>query len=302
MPLFIFIAGYFSKNFNSADYSHNVISKLVLPYFLFESLYSLFDYWLLDKEKLVFSYLTPYWIMWFYFSLMLWKAVLPYAVKMRYALPASIVLAAFVGYASDVGYYASLSRTIVFFPFFLAGYYFDKRYLERFFTRTYRLASLGMMAVIFLALHQYGHHLEVQWFYGSYSYEALKHQEWYAGIYRIILYSIAIVLSLCALTLVPQKQMAIISQLGQNTLYTYVLHGFIMKLLIAAGFYGYFTTTWSKALLIVIGVGIAMLLSTNGVRYLLQWLIEPKVEFLFKRSQQRIAFSPDRKSSRINDV
>jgi fucose 4-O-acetylase-like acetyltransferase len=207
------------------------------------------------------------------------------------------VLAVLAGYANDIGYYASLSRTIVFFPFFLAGYYFDKRYLERFFARTFRLISVGIIVVFFLALFQYGQEIKVQWFYGSFSYEALEHKEWFAGAYRIIIYLIAVVLSFCILILVPQRRITLISQLGQNTLYTYLIHGFIMKYLIYVGFYSHFTTTWMKGLLIIIGIGISVILSMNATRFLLKWIIEPKFDFLFVETDGKLAVPADKKAT-----
>ncbi|MBE1445660.1 acyltransferase family protein [Paenibacillus sp. OAS669] len=282
MPLFVFITGYFSKNIHSSDYFNKVISKLMLPYLFFETFYSLFDFWIFKKDKLEFSYLTPYWIMWFLFSMILWKVALPYAVKIRYALPISIALAILAGYANDIGYYGSLSRTIVFFPFFLSGYYFDKQYLERFMTRKFRIISLVIIGLSFLAFFQFGHGISVQWLYGSFSYEALHHKEWYAGIYRIMIYLIAAIMCLCVLILAPPKQIPVISKLGKNTLYPYLIHGFVMKYLIYCGFYSHFSSTWIKGFLILIGIAISLLLSMDGVRNIFRWIVEPRWNFLFK--------------------
>src|SRR4051812_17242655 len=56
MPLFIFISGYFSKNLSSGDYAKKVISKLLIPYLIFETAYSLFDYFIFKREELLFTF------------------------------------------------------------------------------------------------------------------------------------------------------------------------------------------------------------------------------------------------------
>src|SRR5690606_23121391 len=57
MPLFAFISGYFSKNISSEDYGIKVLSKYVIPYIFFESIYSIVDFYLFQRKSLSFSYL-----------------------------------------------------------------------------------------------------------------------------------------------------------------------------------------------------------------------------------------------------
>src|SRR5690606_18416852 len=59
MPLFILISGYFSKNYTSESYARKVITNLVLPYVIFETLYSLLDFVLSNGAPLTFTYFTP---------------------------------------------------------------------------------------------------------------------------------------------------------------------------------------------------------------------------------------------------
>lgn len=117
MPLFIFISGYFSKSFRTTR-ATTVITKLVIPYLIFETLYSIYDFLLFGGGRLQFSYLVPHWIMWYLFSLTLWRILLPWVSKNRYILPLAVVIGIAAGYFESIGYYASLSRTLVFFPFF----------------------------------------------------------------------------------------------------------------------------------------------------------------------------------------
>src|SRR5690606_27993933 len=103
------ISGYFSKHIDSSSYAAKIVKKLLIPYVIFETLYSLFNNWITQGEQLTFTYFTPTWILWYLFSMMVWKVMLPVVVKLKYIMPLSIVLAVVIGYANDVSYYASLS-------------------------------------------------------------------------------------------------------------------------------------------------------------------------------------------------
>lgn len=283
MPLFVFICGYFSKNITQEAYASRIIGSLVVPYVVFETLYSVFDYVINHKETFQLTYLTPYWIMWFLLSLIIWKAALPYVVKMRYALPMTVLIGILAGYSGEFGYFASLSRTAVFFPFFLGGFYFEKRWLATVNRTKYRLIAGGVLAAAFLAYILLRDTIMLQWFFGNTRYAALGHTEWYAGIYRAALYALAAILGLSVLMIIPQKTMPMISAMGQNTMYPYLIHGFIRIALYNFGVYSLINTAPEKILLIIGSVLLTMLLSLNAVRNCLKWLVEPNLTFLIKK-------------------
>lgn len=287
IPLFVLISGYFAKNIGSGDYLNKVISRLIVPYFVFESLYSLFDFWIYDRAELKFSYFTPYWLMWFFFSMILWKVAMPYIIRIRYALPIAIGIAILAGYANDAQYYASVSRTLVFFPFFLIGYYIDKSMIDKWRTKTMRICSGIGLVLTYLVLSSYAYLYRKEWLFGSFSYESLGHDEWSAGLYRIAVYGAAVLIGGMVMILIPQRQLPWISVMGTNTLYTYLLHGFVVLYLTASDFYIHFQSTTEKLLLIPLGIVLTMLLSFSSIRYLFKWLVEPKMKLLFKHNQSR---------------
>ncbi|MCM1564436.1 MAG: acyltransferase family protein [Dehalobacter sp.] len=287
MPLFVFISGYFAKNIDDPKYEIKIISKLVIPYVIFEMIYSVFDFWIFHKESLHFTFFTPYWMMWFLFSMIIWKAALPYVVRIRYALPVTFLFGLIAGYTGELGYYASLSRIVVFFPFFLAGFYFEKKHLEKLLTRNWRFAAVCVMLLAFLTFCYFGQNYTVSWFYGSASYQALGATEWYAGFYRAGIYLLAVVLGLGVMLLVPGRQIPLVSALGRNTMYTYLLHGLIVKALVAYGFYQILQTGPQRALVIILGAALAIILALNGIRTLFKWMVEPKVSFLFKENSKQ---------------
>jgi fucose 4-O-acetylase-like acetyltransferase len=290
MPLFIFISGYFSKNYKSKDYGKKIFTNLIIPYLIFETLYSLFDYLLINTNSIVFSYFTPYWIMWYLFSMIIWKLILPYVANLKksIALLISFTFSILIGYAEDAGYYASISRTIAFFPFFLMGFYFKKEYLNYFRSRKYKISSVVIICLIFYLFYGYASTLKTEFLFHAVPYSVLEYSGIYGAIYRIISFIFAIILGMCVMIIVPKKQIPILSKLGRNTIYAYLLHGFIISYIYAnsSSFYPYFDTDLKKIGLILIGCLIAIILSTDIVKLLFKWIIEPRFDFIKKKQMQ----------------
>lgn len=300
MPLFIFISGYFSKNIKSETYKRKIFTNLIIPYFIFETLYSLFEYFFIANEagQLRFSYFTPYWIMWFLFSMIIWKIVLPYVVKIKtnVALILALVVGVIVGYASDVAYYASLSRTIVFFPFFLAGYYFNKNCLQYFSNFKWRIASILIICLSFVLFYYYPNFIKFEFFYQSMPYKEFEMGEWSGGAYRLLSYTIAAILGMCTLVLIPQTHIPLITNLGKNTIYVYLLHGFVVKYLHTTNFYFHLGSSFDKLFVVLLGSFIAIILSTNIIRTMFKWLIAPKLDFIFKSNSELQMYMTENKS------
>lgn len=281
IPLFVFISGYFSKNTNSDDYGKKLIGNLIIPYIIFETAYSIVDFFIFKRESLSMSYFTPYWIMWFIFSMIMWKIAIIYIKQVKFAIPLSFLLAIMVGYAGDVGYYASISRTFVFLPFFLLGFYFDKKYLKWLFRIPIKIISFIIIISVVIIIYYYGQDFGIQWLYGSISYKGLGHGEWYAGVYRIAIYAVNIILSICILALIPRRTIPIMSILGQRTIYAYLFHGFIIKYMLYKNIYKNIDTFGEKIGLIIIGLVMTIVLLLPIVRHVTKGVVAPKIDRLF---------------------
>lgn len=70
--------------------------------------------------------ISPTGPLWFLISLVFWYVLLQLFIKLRHPILVAVTLGLLVGYGSQINDLLSLSRTIVFFPFFLVGYYFEK--------------------------------------------------------------------------------------------------------------------------------------------------------------------------------
>lgn len=270
MPLFIFISGYFSKHIDSSSYAAKIVKKLLIPYVIFETLYSLFNNWITQGEQLTFTYFTPTWILWYLFSMMVWKVMLPVVVKLKYIMPLSIVLAVVIGYANDVSYYASLSRTVVFFPFFLAGYFTKTHWLNVIKTSTVKRLSLVVAAVIGCGMYIYASRMNVELLYHSLPYRALGYSVWYAGVYRLAIMLLAVILGVCLMAWVTKRRLPIISSAGQHTMAVFLLHGFVIKYLIALDVPAMLDHTVSKLSIALFALGLTLLLSSHFITALVK--------------------------------
>ncbi|MDD2973406.1 MAG: acyltransferase family protein [Lachnospiraceae bacterium] len=122
MPAFIFVTGYF------AHFSmKKTVVSMVYPYLLFQFIYLLFAREVLHL-KAAYQITTPYWIMWYLLAISVWSLSL-YFFRAESRLAMLIEVGMLVGIALMVGTipgfsrFLSLSRIIVFFPFYMAGYY-----------------------------------------------------------------------------------------------------------------------------------------------------------------------------------
>jgi len=271
MPVFIFIAGYFTKKKKSI---WKITLKFLIPYFIFELLYA--PLFIGQYQFLV----TPYWVLWFLLSYISWNLMLPLFTKLKHPILLSIVIAIGAGYINSLGLFLSISRTLYFFPFFILGHYITKQHLVWILTQFQKINSIAILTLTFFILWLSDANLEMfqRWLYGVDSYRELGSPEWYAGIYRLGIYGITALLSISFLSLIPQKK-TWFSQLGTRTLYVYLLHVFIIKLLGILHVYQLVVNAFEVVLLILFSIVITLLLSSKTVKNMTQYLIEPKIDF-----------------------
>ncbi len=115
-----FSGGFFAKGSGKINYMTKMAKKLLLPYFIFQLLYTGY-FFLIGKEDWQAGMFYPHWSLWFLFSLFCWHLLLAWFKKLPAAtgLAISIGIGLIVGLFGDIGHTFSLSRTFVFFHFSL---------------------------------------------------------------------------------------------------------------------------------------------------------------------------------------
>ncbi|SDX52759.1 Fucose 4-O-acetylase [Marininema mesophilum] len=291
MPLMILVTGFFAKNFNREGQAKKLIATVLIPYIIFEVLYSVFDHYVNSTDSIDLSILEPYWIMWFLFSLFLWRLMLPYFINLKYPLITAYLLAIIIGYIDDADKLLSLSRTISFFPFFLTGYYLQRHHFDFLFTRWKQVLSVIGLALLILMYWYLVFHSSIdldfrKWLYFVYPYEGLNRPEWYAGIIRLSFIGLALLASMFVLALTPRKK-TFFSRMGSRSLYVYLLHGFIIKAYNAANIDDKFTGPALYIIVTIISVVVTLLLSSRFVQSCAQPLVQPKVQWLFRKKSEK---------------
>lgn len=227
MPAFMYITGKFAR-FDKVK----VLKRFILPYVVFQILYIGYSNLALGETNAV-QFTTPYWIMWYILVMIFCYVLLLFlpAKGTEYAVPVVLVsfaLSIVVGYDMTVGYYCSLSRCIVFLPFFLWGYYSDSLHLfDKWKNKQLSMYVILALIIILGELYIIKCDVPIQLLYGSKAYATCGS---HAVARFATLVAAAAWIEMLDIT-VPDIPVTLVSKFGTDTMPIYLLHGFVIKLL-----------------------------------------------------------------------
>ncbi|MFT4414093.1 acyltransferase family protein [Fredinandcohnia humi] len=282
MPAFILVAGYFAKGFKKEGYIKKTAKKLLIPYLIFQLLYTIYYYFLYKGENLLFEIFNPQWSLWFLISMFCWNVMLYLFTKFSYkwSITISILIGIAIGYLPFIGNYLSLSRTFVFFPLFLLGYYVKKEHFTILKRPAFQIGSWVLLFAILIGYY-FVPEFNTGWLLGSKSYEYLN-QENIGGLIRLAIYLISFLTTFAFFAIIPKKQYFFTSW-GTHTFYVYLLHGFVIKYFRHSEWLDVIKETNSILLLALATLLLTFLLSSKLIRAISQPLIELRTSIL-KRS------------------
>ncbi|WP_442599266.1 acyltransferase family protein [Neobacillus sp. D3-1R] len=257
MPAFILISGFFAKGIQQQGYIQKITKKLIYPYIIFQVIYSIYYFYLYSKSDLSINFFQPHWSLWFLISLLFWHMMLLGYIKIKpiYSIIFAVLIGLLAGYVSWINSYLSLSRTFVFFPLFLIGYYLKKEQFYHLIKPKFKVLSFILILIVFTTFYVYPD-INEKWLLGSKPYEALENDYVLAAIKRLGVYVISFIMVLSFFSFVPKRKL-MVSKLGRNTLYVYLLHGFFVKLFRSMSVESYFHNTG-----FIIGLALLSLLLT----------------------------------------
>ncbi|PFP26816.1 acyltransferase [Bacillus sp. AFS073361] len=279
MPAFIFISGYFAKGFKKKGYIVKSIKKILLPYFIFQIIYSVYYYLNGQEASLEFDFLHPHWSLWFLLSLFCWNLLLYVFARFRWVgFCFSIVLGIAIGFIDDVGSYLSLSRTFVFFPYFLLGFLLNGDQLKKAIRSKYsRPVGLVIILGTLFSLGFSLPHNVVPWLLGDTSYANMGQEEWVDGLYRGFQYLLTLIVVYGFLTVIPSNPLKV-SKIGERTLYVYLFHGFIIKSLeVTVIDQNLFNFSGQYLLLIILSFVICLILGSYVTKKYTRPIVELKI-------------------------
>lgn len=231
MPAFLFISGYFAK-YNP----QKILGKIFLPYVLFQVVYRLFIEYVLIKssEQIKIQFTSPTWVLWYLMALFFFYLLLPlFKTDKLYTALTLIIILVFIslisGFDSGVNSFLSFSRTLVFLPFFIAGNYTNHFEIKSR-IKEHRLFLLIFSASIVLMWEVFFYIFEVpiKIMYASENYGTDTN----LIAPRFMFLCCATYWILFLLTAFTDKKIPFISKIGQNTISIFLLHAFIVSLII----------------------------------------------------------------------
>lgn len=266
MPAFVLISGALSKPNMRGRRAMKLATGLLVPYLVFQTLYPAWDAWLFGTGW-SHDYLTPYWLLWYLVSLACWRLLLPLFARLKFALPLAVTIALAAGVAPWIGYPLSLSRTLVFFPLFLLGHLIGAQRLQW----MGRARSTQIVATLVLLTAAAGAWLlrdvDPEWLYAATGYAALGSTPLPGAAARLALLAASAACALAMIALMPRRTRW--AGLGRRSLTAYLVHGFLVRGLIAAGAFTWIGSALPQpaqlAMCVVAALLIAMVLSSRAV-------------------------------------
>ena len=246
IPLFVFVSGFLSRNGRTSDtallkflglYLFTSMSTTVFSdavFFLFSvrelSPGILGHQMLLMAKNCVFSVFLAMGPSWYLLSLILWRLITPHFKKRRVII-FSLAAAVLVGGVAQIEFAMSLSRTIVFYPFYLLGYFTDKELPVKFAEKTgkpaVRFAAAAVLAGFFILVFFYIKKINSQMLYAFSSYATCGYSFIHGALWRCLILVSAAVMSLCFLILIPRRRI-FTAAWGTGSLSIYIWHIFLM--------------------------------------------------------------------------
>ncbi len=222
MPLFVFISGYFT-NTGKNGYFH-AVWRIMETFLIFQCVRNVDSICDGDFIQLI----TPGYTLWYLLSLSYWRVMIYYisrfANDMKKVLFCSLLLALIVGFI-PISTQLSFQRTFYYFPFFCLGYFSRQYDFVEMIKRKIPL-PLALMTFLtigvgaFLTKGGYGY-----LFYGSFCYSSALF-----FIFRVSTLLIGFVASVSFVRIFGVKAQWLI-RLGENTLFVYIYHSFIIQIL-----------------------------------------------------------------------
>lgn len=225
MPAFIFVSGYLSKK--PQNVMKNV-KNLLIPYILGYSLTWYAQIWL--GKKIDYEILRPSGtVMWFVLALFIYRLTIEAFGKMRFIMPLSIIFALWAGTRAEFTTYLSSSRIVVFFPFFVAGYFWKSEYIKavREFKGKWILIPLTGLILFAVPNYMITNSMPVDIFRGNHSYMICGLEVGEGIVIRLLMYLVSFLVIYTMLAVMPDIRLPL-TFIGRNTMGIYFFHYPIM--------------------------------------------------------------------------
>ncbi|MEG0307422.1 MAG: acyltransferase family protein [Clostridium sp.] len=289
MPLFIFISGYFSKSvINKERFKIEKVFSYLLLYFLLKlSFFILYRYGF-GSANVKFNFFSEGGVPWYLFVMAMWLCVtyIIKNIKPVYVIVAAILLGILIGYDDSVSDFMCLSRVVVFYPYFILGYYFNEDNIIKILKcNKLKWVSLAITLITIVVIMKFGDDVyRFRWFFsGRNSYVKLN-EPIYGGIYRMAIYVLSTLISLALIYIIPKGKL-FVTKFGTRTLQVYFLHYILLNIYHKYNLNSYimneFPKYW-KILYIFLAIILTLILSLKVFEYPFNKVMSIKLEKIFR--------------------
>ena len=228
MPAFVFVSGYLSKH---PQHPLKVVRNILIPYIFGYTIHWCAYLW--NGQKIDYELLRPTGTaMWYLLALFVYRLTIEAMGKIRFIIPLSILLALWAGTRPEFSTYLSVSRIVVFFPFFVAGYLWQYSSTQKIrkFKGKWFLLLFCVALLCSLWLYMSNNDLPVDLFRENHSYQISGVTNLEGIVLRSIMYIVSYTLIITFFALFPEGKL-FPGLLGKNTMSIFIFHYPILMVL-----------------------------------------------------------------------
>lgn len=288
MPAFVLLSGMLTRGIKIADKEvGSLVRTLLVPYVIFQAIYmAYYDYrgypvdWNIDR------FLSPMYLLWFLPALLIWRWMAPILLRIPFVIPISILISLGAGLTGSLDNTLALNRVFAYLPFFVIGLVIGRGRLPK--SRGLGIktaAALVLVAAMPFAM-VFHEKLGINWLYWNLTYEKLEVSTMSGIGIRLGMIVLALIMTAAVCVLVPTGR-NIFTRCGENSMYVYVLHGFITLTFGLSTIDSLVREPWQFVVVVVLAIVICLLLASNSVKTIFRFLVSPQYVPVSLKDQDR---------------
>ena len=263
--MFTFISGYFCVK-SKRSTKEKVIDTTIL-YVLVQLFYTSLNYAYVQDKTVKFILFWPHWTLWYLMAMILWYILSDYVNDKKKWLIVSIIVGLYIGVDTSVSGYASISRVIVYLPYFVAGMMFKTENIKKIKKEKWKI--LIMAIIILVSLYLLKDYLEADYFFENSGYSEVGDNT--LGFFiRLYHYAGSVITILAVMVFMPDKEYKL-SMIGANSLIMYIIHAAVIKVFQVKGIFNY--STYTNAIFSELNVVLMCMIMTIFYLYVKKLLI-----------------------------
>lgn len=227
---FFIISAYFSRKSKKSKWKR--IKSLLKTYLIWQTIITIYYAFILHIIDFNVNYLIPRYTLWFLITMMTYTLTDFILEKVNYKImiPLSFIIGLISGFIPIFGETLSLSRSFVFFPFYVLGYYSkDLDLFNKIKQSKIKKSTIIISIIILIVTLCFDDILSIKILKGKYNYFDIDSiTPIIAFLQRLLFYGLSLIVTTSFLNLVQVKE-SFLTKLGRNTLYIYLTQGMILK-------------------------------------------------------------------------